>query len=84
MACAFYTAPPTFESVSLSGSTGDRSAFLMLSGPSLKQIDLSLLDARGIVTMAVNNAWSGAASDALTCVDDPGDSSTWAGRTRAS
>ena len=39
-----YTAPPTFESVSLCGFYRGRSAFLMLSGPSLKQIDLSLLD----------------------------------------
>ena len=67
-----YTAPPTFESVSLSGFYRGRSAFLMLSGPSLKQIDLSLLDARGIVTMAVNNAWSVRRPTLWTCVDDPG------------
>ena len=67
-----YTAPPTFESVSLSGFYRGRSAFLMLSGPSLKQIDLSLLDTRGIVTMAVNNAWSVRRPTLWTCVDDPG------------
>lgn len=32
------------------------SCFLVLSGPSLKKIDLSLLNQRGIFTMAVNNA----------------------------
>ncbi|MFN5959805.1 MAG: hypothetical protein ACK462_17910, partial [Planctomyces sp.] len=53
-----YTAPPTFESVSLSGFYRGRSAFLILSGPSLTQLDLSALNKRGIVTMAVNNAWA--------------------------
>ena len=50
-----YTAPPTFESVSLCGFYRGRSAFLMLSGPSLKQIDLSLLEkhqAAGLPTLA--------------------------------
>jgi len=51
---------------------GGRSAFLMLSGPSLNQIDLVQLNRRGIVTMAVNNAWSLHRPTLWTCVDDPG------------
>jgi hypothetical protein len=65
-----YTAD--FDSVSLCGFYRGRSAFLMLSGPSLTQIDLSQLNKRGIVTMAVNNAWSVHRPTLWTCVDDPG------------
>jgi hypothetical protein len=39
MACASYTAD--FDSVSLGGFYRGRSAFLILSGPSLTQLDLS-------------------------------------------
>jgi len=66
---------PAFDSVSLAGfykGTGGRSAFLVLSGPSLNELDLSLLNRRGIVTMAVNNAWSIIRPTLWTCVDDPG------------
>ncbi|MGE0464392.1 MAG: hypothetical protein AB7Q16_23740, partial [Vicinamibacterales bacterium] len=50
------------------------SAFLILSGPSLTQggLDLTQLNRRGIVTMAVNNAWSVHRPTLWTCVDDPG------------
>ena len=65
-----YTAD--FDSVSLGGFYRGRSAFLILSGPSLTQIDLAALNKRGIVTMAVNNAWAVHRPTLWTCVDDPG------------
>ena len=67
-----YTAD--FDSVSLAGFYRGRSAFLILSGPSLTQggLDLTQLNRRGIVTMAVNNAWSVHRPTLWTCVDDPG------------
>tara|TARA_R100000655_G_C2980006_1_gene191646 strand:- start:273 stop:1283 length:1011 start_codon:yes stop_codon:yes gene_type:complete len=34
------------------------SIFLVCSGPSLNDLDLSLLDNRGVMTMAINNSWS--------------------------
>jgi hypothetical protein len=46
--------------------------FLVCSGPSLKDHDLSLLSRRGIVTMAINNAWSVIRPNLWVCVDDPG------------
>jgi len=49
------------------------SVFLILSGPSLNNYDLSLLrDSRGIVTMGVNNSWSVYKPDLWTCVDNAG------------
>jgi len=65
-----YTAD--FDSVSLARFYRGRSAFLILSGPSLNRVDLSLLDRRGIVTMGVNNAWTVHRPTLWTCVDDPG------------
>jgi hypothetical protein len=65
-----YTAD--FDSVSLCDFYKGRSAFLVLSGPSLNQIDLTQLNRRGIVTMAVNNAWAVHRPTLWTCVDDPG------------
>ncbi|MEZ6233401.1 MAG: hypothetical protein R3B68_04355 [Phycisphaerales bacterium] len=65
-----YTAD--FDSVSLARFYRGRSAFLILSGPSLNQVDLSLLDRRGIVTMGVNNSWTVHRPTLWTCVDDPG------------
>jgi len=65
-----YTAD--FDSMSLCDFYRGKSAFLMLSGPSLNQIDLAQLNRRGIVTMAVNNAWSLHRPTLWTCVDDPG------------
>jgi len=61
-----------FDSISLGGFYKGRSAFLVLSGPSLNNIDLSLLDRRGIVTMGVNNSWTVHRPTLWTCVDDPG------------
>lgn len=71
-----YTAE--FDSVSLCdfykgrGAGGGGSAFLVLSGPSLAGLDLTQLNRRGIVTMAVNNAWAVHRPTLWTCVDDPG------------
>jgi len=65
-----YTAD--FDSMSLCDFYRGKSAFLMLSGPSLNQIDVTQLNRRGIVTMAVNNAWSLHRPTLWTCVDDPG------------
>lgn len=65
-----YTAD--FDSVSLAGFYRGRSAFLILSGPSLNRVDLSLLNRRGIVTMGVNNSWTIHRPTLWTCVDDPG------------
>lgn len=66
----FYTAD--FDSVSLAGFYKGRSAFLVLSGPSLNQVDLTQLSRRGIVTMGVNNSWSVHRPTLWTGVDDPG------------
>ncbi len=65
-----YTAD--FDSISLGGFYKGRSAFLVLSGPSLNDIDLSQLNRRGIVTMGVNNSWTIHRPTLWTCVDDPG------------
>ena len=65
-----YTAD--FDSISLGGFYKGRSAFLVLSGPSLNDIDLTRLDQRGIVTMGVNNSWTVHRPTLWTCVDDPG------------
>ena len=65
-----YTAD--FDSISLGGFYKGRSAFLVLSGPSLNDIDLTQLDRRGIVTMGVNNSWTLHRPTLWTCVDDPG------------
>ena len=65
-----YTAD--FDSISLGGFYKGRSAFLVLSGPSLNDLDLTLLDRRGIVTMSVNNSWTVHRPTLWTCVDDPG------------
>ena len=65
-----YTAD--FDSISLGGFYKGRSAFLVLSGPSLNNVDLTQLDRRGIVTMGVNNSWTVHRPTLWTCVDDPG------------
>jgi len=65
-----YTAD--FDSISMANFYRGRSAFLILSGPSLNQLDLPLLNQRGIITMGVNNAWTIHRPNLWTCVDDPG------------
>ena len=62
-----YTAD--FDSISLGGFYKGRSAFLVLSGPSLNDIDLTQLNRRGIVTMGVNNSWTVHRPTLWTCVD---------------
>lgn len=47
-------------------------AFLVCAGPSLVRHDLTLLSRRGIVTMAVNNAWSLVRPTFWVHVDSPG------------
>lgn len=59
------------DTVSLSQFYAKRCAFLVLSGPSLNQIDLKQLNDRGIVTMGVNNSWSIHRPNLWTCVDPP-------------
>ncbi len=49
----------------------NRSAFLACSGPSLLTHDLSQLDQRGILTMAVNNAASVVRPQLWCCADPP-------------
>ena len=65
-----YTAD--FDSVSLAGFYRGRSVFLILSGPSLNDLDLTQLNRRGIVTMCVNNSWTVHRPTLWTCVDAPG------------
>jgi hypothetical protein len=65
-----YTA--ALESVSLENFYAGRSAFLLCGGPSLKHADLSQLRRRGIVTMAVNNAWTVYRPNLWVSVDSPG------------
>ncbi len=60
------------ESISLENFYMGSSCFLLCSGPSLNNLDLSLLNKRGIMTMAVNNAWSIYKPNLWICVDDPG------------
>lgn len=59
------------DTVSLCDWYRGRSAFLVLSGPSLAQLDLGKLNGRGIVTMGVNNSWAMHRPNLWTCVDPP-------------
>ena len=47
------------------------SAFLILGGPSFANIDKTLLDKPGFLTMAVNNSVKSFRPNMWTCVDDP-------------
>lgn len=55
----------------LEGSLLGSSMFLVLSGPSAKTVDLSLLQGRGIVSMAVNNSWALFRPTHWTSLDPP-------------
>jgi hypothetical protein len=55
----------------LEGMYRGAALFLLCSGPSLRTHDLSLLCARGICTMAVNNAWLVHRPDFWVGVDSP-------------
>lgn len=48
-----------------------RSCFLVCSGPSLKDLDLSLLEKRGVLSMGVNNSWLMHRPDLWVCADPP-------------
>jgi len=61
-----------FDDVSLCDFYRGRQAFLLLSGPSLAEMDLAPLAQRGIVTMGVNNSWSVHRPTLWVCVDNPG------------
>jgi hypothetical protein len=68
--------PPYFfrhdgSSVDLVNIYRNQSAFLVLNGKSLNDIDLSLLQVPGIVTMGVNNGAHSFRPDLWSCVDDP-------------
>lgn len=60
------------EPISLEGLYRGSSCFLILSGPSLVDEDLLLLDRRGIVTMGVNNSWSIWRPNLWVSLDGPG------------
>ena len=58
--------------VELQGIYSGAAAFLICSGPSLRSHDLALLEQRGILTMAVNNAATVLRPKLWCSVDDPG------------
>jgi hypothetical protein len=57
---------------SLEGLYDGQTAFLIASGPSLLTHDLSQLSARGILTLAVNNAGAVFRPQLWVCLDSPG------------
>ncbi len=57
--------------ISLEGMFNGRAAFLICGGPSLNKHDLNLLDRRGVLTFAVNNAAAVVRPNLWTCVDNP-------------
>jgi hypothetical protein len=65
----FYSA--NGEEAGLNNVYAGRSAFLVLSGPSLRNVDLSLLRRRGALTMGVNNSWTVFKPNLWTSVDSP-------------
>jgi hypothetical protein len=58
--------------ISLEGHYGGQAAFLIASGPSLLRHDLARLNARGILTMAMNNAAAVFRPHLWVCLDAPG------------
>ena len=63
---------PTGESIQLQNLYSGMSCFISGTGPSLNTLDLSLLNAPGIMTMGINNAWSKVPVDIMVCQDPPG------------
>jgi len=59
------------HNIMLQGMYRGRACFLVCGGPSLKEMNLSLLNERGIITFALNNAASVVRPNLWTCVDDP-------------
>lgn len=66
-ALRFFT--PEMETVSLANWYRGRSGFMLLSGPSTQELDLTLLDQRGICVLATNNAWCVHRPNLWTCAD---------------
>jgi hypothetical protein len=69
-------APPYFfrydgSSIDMVNIYRGQSAFLVLNGSSLNDIDLSLLNVPGVITMGVNNGAHSFRPDLWSCVDDP-------------
>lgn len=60
-----------WDPVPLRNFYAGRSAFLMLSGPSLNLLDLDELRRPGVLTMGVNNSWTIFRPNLWTCVDHP-------------
>lgn len=56
----------------LDGAYHGQDLYLVLSGPSLKDEPLHLLEQRGVVTMGVNNSWLMWKPDLWVAVDPPG------------
>jgi len=72
----YFAAPPMFftqnlANVPLEGLYRDGHAFLIASGPSFAQVDRSLLDQPGILTMGLNNSPASFRPNLWTCVDSP-------------
>jgi len=55
----------------LRGMYRGAAAFLVCGGPSLNQLDLSKMGARGLLSMGVNNSWSIHRPTLWTCADNP-------------
>lgn len=56
----------------MAGAGPEASAFLVAGGPSLGKLDLSLLQQRGVFTLAINNAWSLFRPNSWVFSDSPG------------
>lgn len=63
---------PDGSPLHLRGMYEGASLFLVLGGPSLKEMPLHLLGQRGVVTMGVNNSWLMWKPDLWVGVDPPG------------
>jgi len=59
------------ETPSLRNTLAGRPAFLVCGGPSTKELDLSLLQRRGIWSLGVNNVAGSARTNAFVCSDPP-------------
>lgn len=62
---------PDGRTTHLKGSFSGQCAFLVGGGPSLRNVDLTPLNGRGIFTMAMNNAWCLLRPNAWVAVDPP-------------
>mgnify|MGYP003134865004 CR=1 FL=1 len=60
------------ESISWENRYKGSRIFLVCGGPSLNDVDLSLMNKRGVMSMAINNAWSRVKPDFWIGFDSPG------------